>query len=275
MSVYGSAMFSQIRSRIMRLRSTIWKRIGQSAVLTMVALLASCIDGREEYWFTSRGEGRADIQYTIASTIALMEGGDAGIRKSLNDFFENTPTIRHAKCLVETRGRSTRVQVNFDFESALDLMEASRGSSISNLPSAVGHLVGEMEALTHGQSMEVTRTRSPDKAIPGAPFLPKSSFEDKKLVCIVHLPSPARESNADQITDGGKTLRWDTDLAATLGRPQVMSFKVNLPIPWTAISASGLGLATVLILALLWRRRRQGRAVSELPVCQTSLPKPR
>ena len=79
-------------------------------------------------------------------------------------------------------------------------------------------------------------------------FMPASKFQGHRLVYVVHLPTPAVESNATQSTDEGRTLVWDFALADAVKAPVTTHFKAKIPIPSWAI---GLIAIAALLLGLL------------------------
>lgn len=211
----------------------------RTMLVTIAGLLSCCIDGHEEYWIEQDGSGRAQIRYTIPSSVARMEGGDEGLRKILGDFLKSNAYFSNSNCEVVTENSTTRVTIRATFESALKLCQITSDPEIHNLPSAVNHLIGTLKSDLHGRTLELTRTASPAKAIPGAFLMPASSFQENHLVYLIHLPFPASESNATLVTDGGRTLRWDIPLADTLNSPVITRFKLKLPVLWKSIFAFG------------------------------------
>lgn len=236
--------------------------ISRVLLLAAAALAASCIDGHEEYWIDAHGGGRAEIRYSIPESFARMEGGDAGIRKIVSDFLKETPAITSSEYNVVTANRVTTVTLHAKFDSALKLAEVADGPSSHNLPAAAHHLLGEIKTKTKGLTVELTRTTTPAQAIPGSTWLPVTSFEEKNLTYITHLPHPAEESNATRTEDGGRTLIWEIPLSETLKSPAVIHFKMEIPIPWNMIFAVAITLA---VLLYTWSLRRGIRKSTDQP----------
>ena len=238
----------------------------RAAVLGLAGFLASCIDGREEYWIADNGGGRAEIEYSVPASMAKLEGGDEAIREMLEEFFKGTSAIQQAKCEVATNHGRTRVSVRFAFDSGMKLAEASGHARSGHLPPAVGHIVGEVSAGIKGRTLEFVRTATPDKSIPGAGLLPQGQFDNRKLVFIIHLPVPAKESNATRVTDEGRTLCWETSLADTVNQPLAMRFRMDLPIPWGRILMLMAILSGTVALAVRWIRKRRKTAAPAAPL---------
>ena len=212
-------------------------------LLAVACQLTSCIDSREEFWLEANGKGRAEITYSLPAAAARMQGGESEIRAMITGFLNNTPEISASSHEVTTEGNRTRVKVRVSFDSALDLMDAASGPAMRHLPSAASHLAGQVKAEFHGRTLDLTRTIAPGKALPGSAFLPDSQFDGRRLVTVLHLPVPAAESNATRVENGGRTLIWDTPLAAAVRAPITTRFRMEIPIPWALVSAIALPLS--------------------------------
>lgn len=234
-----------------------WRFIFRALVAGIMLLLVSCIDSREEFWIEANGSGRGQITYTIPATAARIHGGDAGIHKLIEDFFQATPSIKRPRHEVLTADGRTTVMVEFSFDSALDLMRTSSADSLDQLPDAAAHFFGKTHVSWQGRDLEITRSLSPGKALPGAAFLPASQLEGR-LVTLMHLPSAARSSNATRTENGGRTLIWETSFADAVKTPLNHRFKIELPLPWVMLGC--IVPPVVLIGGGMWiirRRRRQ------------------
>lgn len=231
--------------------------ISRVLLLAAATLLASCIDGHEEYWIDSHGGGRAEIRYSIPESVARMEGGDAGIREIVRDFLKDTPALTASAYDVVTANKVTTVTLHAKFDSAMKLAEVANGPSSHNLPASANHLLGEITAKNHGRTVELTRRTTPAQAIPGADWMPVTSFEGKTLTYIIHLPNPAEESDATRATDGGHTLIWEIPLAQTVKSPAVIHFKMEVPIPWKIIGAVAIGMSVLIGVWFLRFKKRK------------------
>jgi hypothetical protein len=226
-------------------------------ILTVITacLLVSCIDGREEIWLNADGSGRADVSYSLPATAAKFQGGEAGVRRLIGDFLKNTPAIATSSHEVLTDQDRLKIHVQATFNSALDLKEISKGTSLEKLPSSASYLAGDITVDVHGRTVDFSRTIAPGKALPGAIFLPVSQFKDRYLTYIIHLPEAATESNATRVEDAGRTLVWDYPLAAAIQNPFTLRFKAKIPIPpWVVVSVA----AVFFLLAYFAIRRKIG-----------------
>ncbi len=224
------------------------------AVITAF-LLVSCIDGREEIWLNANGSGRADLSYSLPAAAAGFQGGEAGVRRLIGGFLQDTPAISTSSFEVFTDQDRLKIRVQATFDSALDLKAISKGASLEELPSSANYLAGEMSVDLDGRNIGFSRTITPGKALPGAIFLPVSQFKDRNLTYIIHLPEAAAESNATRVENAGRTLVWDFPLAAAIQTPVTLRFKARIPIPSWAIASVAAVVLLLAYLALRWMRR--------------------
>jgi hypothetical protein len=228
--------------------------------LTAVAaaiLSSSCVDSREEYWIDARGGGRGEMTFTLPAAALRLHGGVAGVEKMIDSFLKEIPGIEATRREVTVNGDRAEVALAFRFDSALDLTEFAESPAMRELPSAVTHLTGHVDVSLRGRELTYTRRSDPGRAIPGVSLLPASRL-DGRLVTIIHLPSPANETNATRMENGGRTLVWDTPLADAVKAPLVMHFKMDIPIPWTLVLGVGVpvGLAGVILLVRRFSPRK-------------------
>ena len=225
------------------------------AAVTATAL-ASCIDSREEVWIDRDGGGRAHIRVEIPTAATRLHGGETGVRKLIDSFLAEAPDIRPTSVAVTTTGDRTVVDVAMEFESALKASEAAGGDAIDHLPPAARHLTGEVETRLRGLTLDFDRVISPGEAIPGVPWLPKSQLQGHRLEYIIHLPAAAKSSNATRTENGGRTLVWDIPLEKAVKAPFRTSFEMELPIPWSKVSAVAIPLSLAGGWLLLRRARK-------------------
>jgi len=231
--------------------------VSRLLVAAVCCLLASCIDGREEFWLAGDGSGRAEIRYAVPATLARGCGGEKGLSKLLDEFIRETPTLTNASRRVTCEGDSMVVDFRASFKSALDLINALSGNTAlasGNLKPVVEPLIGHFDFRRNGLTVNLTRTVRPSKALPGAFLMPASQFDGRHLVYIVHLPMVAQESNATRTEDGGRTLIWDQTLQDGLKNSVIIHFKGAVPIPWWLIAAAAAALA-----GLGWLGRKASR----------------
>ncbi len=219
--------------------------------VSAAGLLVSCIDGREEIWIHADGSGRADLTYTVPALAAELQGGRMGLTRMLQDFSQRTPSLTaFGYDLTESNDRLT-IHVIANFASALALKEVTKGDSLAKLPAAASELAGEVNVNLAGRTVDFSRTIAAGKALPGAFFMPASSFAGRNLTYIIHLPEPTVESNATRIEDGGRTLIWEVPLTDAISTPFTLHFKSRLPLPAWLL----LVVTLVLVLVAIFMRR--------------------
>jgi hypothetical protein len=213
-----------------------------------VALLASCIDGREEIWLNADGSGRAEIHYSLPAAAAKFQGGETGVQRMIVGFLQGSPAVSGSTCEVSTVGERLQIRVCTEFASALELQKIATGKALAKLPSSATGLTGDFDVKLHGLSVDFTRTIRAGDALPGAVFMPVASIKDRALTYIIHLPRAATRSNATRVEDSGRTLVWEVPLAVALQGPVVTRFRAPIPPPRWALVAGGVlgGLAAVL-----------------------------
>ena len=224
-------------------------------------LLVSCIDGREEIWLNADGSGHADFNYSFPASAARFQGGEAGVRKMIEKALADSKELKSSSAEVKSDQDRIAVHVQVAFDSVDDVASLAPGpENPEKIPPAVEGLAGKFEIIMKGRHVDLSRTVSASKALPGSMFMPASNFADRKLVYILHLPQLPDESNATRVEDGGRTLIWDIPLAQALKQPQVIHFNVTIPIPRSWIAAvCGLVLTVLALLVfgvLKWRKRR-------------------
>lgn len=210
------------------------------------ALLASCIDGREEVWVNADGSGRAEVSYSLPATAARFQGGEAGVRRMIEGFLKDAPGISTSTCEVTTEGDRLKIRVRTTFDSALELKEISKGEAIRRLPSSATGLTGDFQVAVNGLSIDFARTIKAGDAFPGAGFIPVSQFKDRQLTYIFHLPKAATSSNATRTENSGCTLIWDFPLAQAIQGPVTTRFTAPIPLPrWAVFTLCVIGAVIV------------------------------
>lgn len=202
------------------------------------------------------GSGRAEITYHLPAAAAAVHGGESGLREMIDGFLKETPEFANSACEVVVEKKRVRMQIHIAFDSALDLRNISNRASIRTLPAAATHLAGEVTAALHGLNLEYTRKISASKALPGAAFLSAAQLDGHRMTYIMHLPSAPMESNATRVENAGRTLVWDIPLSQALKSPVVTRFKMQIPIPWSLVTAIAVPLSGAACAIIVLRRRK-------------------
>jgi len=230
------------------------RMLGMFAAVLGALLACSCIDGREEYWLSADGSGRAEIHYQVPAAAAVLQGGQEGIREILGHLLEaNEAIFSEAAHEVHSEDGVLHVRMKVSFASALDL--AGLKLPDGKIPLPVKHFAGAFEFSQDGRLIGLRRTVEPGKGLPGHAFMPASQFKSKRLVYLIHLPAPALEHNATRAEDNGRTLVWDRALATQLRRPMVLELKMLAPLPRWLVPAAAGGAVLLGLLALAAARQ--------------------
>lgn len=219
-------------------------------------MLASCIDGREEYWLHADGSGRAELTYDLPASAARLQGGEAGLRSRLESLLGSADGITPTRCEVTPRGDRLVIRVAAAFRSVRDFKKATP-SVRSELPASATAMAGEISLNRHGRTLDLSRTVAPGRALAGSMFMPASQFKDRSLTYIVHLPVAASASNATRTSDGGRTLTWEFPLAQAVKAPVTTRFSAKIPLPqWLVPALAGAALLGAGLAWTIVRRRR-------------------
>ncbi|MCW1925785.1 hypothetical protein OKA05_24720 [Luteolibacter arcticus] len=235
-------------------------------LLALVAclLLSACFDIREEVWIERNGAGRAELRYTVPESALLLSGGAAGVEKKIRDLIASQPSLILDGVSVEVRDERAIVAVNVSTKSMLSLLDLKKSDSFQNLPESTANIVGHFDVRLRWLDLDFSRSIHVREALGLASLAVGSEDrEQRRLTYIVHLPKAAKESNATLITDGGKTLTWDTTLDEAMKRPLVTRFRATMPIPryaWAAVAGALLAIAgsAVWVTRKLRRLSRRG-----------------
>lgn len=229
-------------------------------VFLAALFLSSCFDSREEVWINADASGAAKIHISLPTLAAKFHGGEAGLRKSLEEYFEATPAFTSYDVATTPNDDQIDIQIACTFANVLDLANLSSQPSMEKLPSNVPQIMGTTKVAFQGLNVDYSRNIDLPKAVPAASFLPKKQLQGHSLTTIIHLPKAASGHNADSATNGGRTLTWNTPLEEALSQPMLTSFTMPLPIPWLTIGVISL-LLVILVVALFmfFRSRRRIR----------------
>ncbi|WP_035613848.1 hypothetical protein [Haloferula sp. BvORR071] len=230
-------------------------------------LLAGCFDIKEELWVHSDGSGKAELTYVIPASALLVAGGTEGLEKKIRDMMATQPKLRLDALEVKETESGVRVAARISTDSLLALLDLKKNAGGRELPGAAMDLAGNFDVRLIGLDVDFARTVKVREALGLASFgVSKDDREKRKLIYILHLPKPAKESNAMTTEDDGKTLKWEATLGEAMKKPLVTSFRASMPIPPTVWY--GLALVLVAITALAravwkWRTRLRMKRVMD------------
>lgn len=227
-------------------------------LLLLGALLTvgACVDVKEEVWLHSDASGRAEWTCVVPTRALAAYGGQVGIERQIDAFFHAVRgSLVGARNIESLPNGKTRLKIAMRFDHILRLRDLK---GAQQLPGDVVSCSGDLKANHRGLRLSCQLQRDLATAVPMLKWLSPQLLGGGSVETILHLPIAVAESNAQRVTDSGRTLLWKTTLAQALTREQVMSLKWEIPIPWWGL-AGGLGLASVTGW-LAWCRRRRKRS---------------
>lgn len=182
---------------------------------------------------------------------------EAKIREAIG----KQPMLKLDGLIVEDHGDRASVEIKISTDSVLSLRDLKKGGGSTKMPAAAVDLAGKFEVHRQGLDIDFARTIRVREALGLASFAVRDDDRrDRRLTYIIHLPTPASQSNANEVLNGGKTLIWDSSLGDALQQPLVTRFKARVPIPrtvWLGAGLIGLALSGLLLRLRVVRRRRQ------------------
>ncbi|BCX48811.1 conserved hypothetical protein [Haloferula helveola] len=227
-------------------------------LLALSLLLSSCFDIREEIWIQADGGGRAMLDYTVPSAAMALVGGEAGMREEIDKLLAEAPDLRLDAFTVTPSDDGFRVHMEASTDSMLSLMDLQETEAFEDLPEAGKDLSGSFDVVVAGLDVKVSRRIEMGDALgPAALFIGSDDRDSRIMEYVIHLPTAAKEHNADEVTDRGKTLIWKRTLGQALRDPIVTRFRAKIPLPWWVIPAAIPIIALPAIALVRWIRRRK------------------
>jgi len=211
-------------------------------------LVCSCFELREEVWLKPNGSGRAEFEYHFPTRVLIPFGGETGLERQIREVFDAEEAISLDRLELESSADGeTRFLIALSTESMFDLLELRDSERLRELAEASSDFAGSFDVQLRGLDLEVERRIELDRALGLASLaISRADRDRRRLRYIIHLPAPARSSNADRVADGGRTLAWERTLGEALRDPVDTRFSVRIPLPWWAVVSI---LAIILLLA--------------------------
>ncbi len=226
-----------------------------------IVLLSSCVESEEEIWIHANGSGKLKISQEMPA-LALSEVGDPQAYVDVIheiDALEDSVSIQHLT--YEMEGSKLVFRLEASFENILKLEEigtrhttrflTATGADPEKMATASGETTVKLDGLQPSFQRVIdigSLIPAPVKKMPILLGNASSSFT-------MHFPSKVKETNAHQISNGGKTIHWNFLLKNHLEEPMVMNATSSLPIPWWAWALL-LMMIVVIIFASRWLWKR-------------------
>jgi hypothetical protein len=225
-------------------------------------LVAACFDIREEVWIKRNGAGRAELRYTVPESALLLTGGEAGLERKIRELVATQPSLTLDAVAVTVKDEQAVVAVNVSTRSMLSLLDLKKSESFESLPEATADIAGHFDVRLKWLDLDFSRSIHVREALGLASLaVGAEDREQRRLTYIVHLPKAAKEHNATQVSDGGKTLIWDTSLGEAMKKPVVTRFRATMPVPryaWAALA----GVPAAIVGIVGWKRTKRRRRLN-------------
>ena len=223
--------------------------------------LSSCkIDGEEEITVREDGSAHLTMRYEVPGMIFSDKAAN-DLVATLDKELGNQEDVRLITNRVDLEKGQRVIHIEFevdagaDLDGLLDEPDASSdtgGGGEQKSDKMLRAIVGELSAQIEGLSVGVTRKVNLEPLLDE--YIGKqgaSMLGDFEFRYTVHLPMAVEQSNAHQVLDGGKTLKWRYFLREMKQEPIVMAGTVPIPLPWWVYALVGLALCLVLSL-IFW-----------------------
>jgi hypothetical protein len=232
----------------------------------VLLLLASCLSGKEEFWFERDGSGRLEAQYQLPMFAITSLGGEEKLREIVASYFAKEPGVSLQSFVVERRGAQAVLSLSAGFDSVLQLAKLLEkppaGYGEPELPEPMVKLLGEIQVKRAGLSVDFQRRIDPRQVFADGLFSPsQSQMKGYQLQYTMHLPTAVAQSNAHETRDDGRTLVWRYELADAMKQPVETNFIAPIPIPlWTWPAMAG-----VVLVPAWWVLRKRKRSRQAQP----------
>ncbi len=241
-----------------------------SLLAMSLMLLNSCIDGEEEVFIHADGSGRVKLQYQVPGMI--FSDADA---KVLIETIEREVGKRENLQLLTNRVENENgqkiihVEIATDNVAGLDDDDVSEDDTSSESDEAsksdkwLHALLGDVKVDVSGVSAAVSRQVNLEPLLEeylgtrGVSLLGESEFR-----YTVHLPTAVEQSNAHEVLNGGKTLKWRYLLRECKQKPIVMGLKASIPLPWWVYGGVGMAGVGVLLCGFWWVKKSAKKSIA-------------
>lgn len=226
-----------------------------------ILLLHSCIEGEEEIWIKGDGSGRLIARYSLPS-LALQQLGDPNdYVRAIKIIDELEDGIEVQKITFESKSGKAVLHLEATFENALDLLKiAERNESVfieeaEADPAQLDAISGKIELGIDGLSPTFKRAVSLGPVFPSMVQRSPAMLGKSTFTYTIHLPADAKETNAHQVSEDKRTVKWAFLLKEYVNQPMVMAVKTALPVPrWVLVMFAAI---IFMIAWIIWKRLRR------------------
>ena len=214
-------------------------------------LLSGCIDGDEEIFLRADGGARVLAIYRVPTLLLSVQDAE-DLRSSIENEVGSAKNLKLLTNKVEKHqgNRVITFEIETDDVMALEgvlaehdpALQMSKGDKI--LHAIIGRMVVNIEGFSVKLIREVQLEPLLDEYLGsnGASMLGDSTFR-----YTVHLPDAVESSNAHEVLNEGRTLKWTHKLIDSSTSPIIMTLTAPIPIPgWMFV------LAALFLAAIIW-----------------------
>lgn len=226
--------------------------------------LSSCLDVREEIWITAGGGGRAELHYVFPADALRLAGGEEGIRRELAKTAAAYPELHAVTHTLRPIGDRMELLVSAELEKIWRWEDVVSENEDPISPAAKS--IGKISLRRSLRTVDFKRVINWSAILPGSAFLPANRWQGHSTTTILHLPSVGIRHNATRTEDSGRTLIWETPMAAAVAKPLSQSFQTTLPASFAARVIADRHLIPILITAaalaalFVWHMKSRRRA---------------
>ena len=243
--------------------SSAMKYLLNALLCAALLLLNSCIDGDEEIFLRADGGARVLAIYRVPTLLLSVQDAE-DLRSSIEKEVGSAKNLKLLTNKVEKHqgNRVITFEIETDDVMALEgvlaehdpALQMSKGDKI--LHAIIGRMVVNIEGFSVKLIREVQLEPLLDEYLGsnGASMLGDSTFR-----YTVHLPDAAESSNAHEVFNEGRTLKWTHKLIDSSTSPIIMTLTAPIPIPWWVFVLAALFLAAAIwsCYVLMARSRAQ------------------
>lgn len=220
-------------------------------------LLSSCIEGDEEIFLNADGSARMKAVYSLpaiifsdkdAAKLQAQITKEIGEEERVNLLTNKVERVNGKQVItieVETADL-LELEDLIDEESDSDDEKGSKSEQI--LDTLLGEFAFRREGLGAGVNRKVDLEPLLDKFV-GERW--PSMLGDSEFRYTIHFPEAVKVSNAHEVTNGGRTVKWRYKLSECREKPIELDMVASIPVPWWVYA--GLAVVVILLILGVWK----------------------
>ena len=243
--------------------SSAMKYLLNALLCAALLLLSSCIDGDEEIFLRADGGARVLAIYRVPTLLLSVQDAE-DLRSSIEKEVGSSKNLKLLTNKVEKQKGNRVITFEIETDDVMALegvlaehdpdLEMSKGDKI--LHAIIGRMIVSIEGLSVKLIREVQLEPLLDEYLGpnGASMLGDSAFR-----YTVHLPDAVVSSNAHEVLNEGRTLKWSHKLVDSSTSPIIMTLTAPIPIPWWVFVLVALFIAATIWSCYVWAARMRAK----------------